>query len=234
MKQTKLTDRGISQKRIDLNSRESHPVRSNASLGGNVQSVLATNTALLKQPRRSNASNIIRENAKNSVSIKKEPLSASKVGARRAEERNHLNALEKQIQQQKNTITQLEQSINMSRSEDEAVAPKEFKTKAKREKISPKKALLRKQLKIQLKAQRELLKVQQQIFEQANRAQSEILKLMAALGTDDEVSEDETSNETDEDEEMSEEFVEKPEESANNTKLTFFVEEEGEFVSNSC
>lgn len=63
------------------------------------------------------------------------------------------------------------------------------KPKGKKTKLSPGKAFLREQLRIQMEAQRQLLQVQQQIFEKANKAQDDIYKLIAKLGDDDDSSE---------------------------------------------
>lgn len=90
--------------------------------------------------------------------------------------------------------------------------------KSKKSKQSPKKSLLREQLKRQLEEQRKLLKVQQEIFEKANKTQDDIYKLLAKLGDDDDddeendYGEEETElEEVEEEEIVEEEYLENEE-----------------------
>lgn len=71
----------------------------------------------------------------------------------------------------------------------------------KKSSISPSKAALRDQLKQQLEIQQQLLRMQQEIFEKANKAQSDIFKLLSELNNDsDEIQEEDS--ELEEEEEM--------------------------------
>lgn len=87
-----------------------------------------------------------------------------------------------------------------------ANAPKS--QRSKKAKQSPKKSILREQLKQQLEEQRKLLKVQQEIFEKANKTQNDIYELLAKLGDD----EDEQADAVDTEEEAAEEEEEEAEE----------------------
>lgn len=80
-----------------------------------------------------------------------------------------------------------------------ANAPKS--QRSKKAKQSPKKSILREQLKQQLEEQRKLLKVQQEIFEKANKTQNDIYELLAKMGND----EDEQADAVESEEEAAEE-----------------------------
>lgn len=84
---------------------------------------------------------------------------------------------------------------------------KNDKQNRKRAKVSPKKQLLREQLKQQLAAQQKLLQVQQEIFEKTTKAQQDIFNLIAKLGDSDNddvnnTEDDEEENDDDEEEEV--------------------------------
>lgn len=64
--------------------------------------------------------------------------------------------------------------------------------KVSKTKVSPNKSLLREQLKSKLAAQQKLLRMQQQIFEQANKAQNDILRMINDL---DQINSDDSENE---------------------------------------
>lgn len=105
-----------------------------------------------------------------------------------------LTSYQKQIQQQEEALHQVEEQVNRS----SVIRNKLQKRKAygKKLKTSPKKSLLREQLKLQLETQRELLRVQQEIFEKANKAQNDIFKLISVLDDDDDDSDGEEENGT--------------------------------------
>lgn len=99
------------------------------------------------------------------------------------------------IQQQRETLRLMEEKMNKTTG----VRNKVLKKKSP-EKKSRTKTLLREQLKLQLETQRELLRVQQEIFEKANKAQSDIFKLISVLGDEDD--DDEDDEEVEEEDEI--------------------------------
>lgn len=116
------------------------------------------------------------------------------------------------LNEQQNELKQ----INQKQARQAVAAKKTLATniakssKNKRVKISPKKTLLREQLKQQLEEQRKLLKVQQEVFEKANKTQNDIYELLAKLGDDDNDDEDDDedvddSNQDNDDDEMEDE-----------------------------
>lgn len=111
-----------------------------------------------------------------------------------------LDTYQKQIKLQRNALEKVEEQVQRSTVLQKTIEKKKIgkRLQGKKSKLSPTKLLLREQLKIQLEAQQELLRVQQQIFEKANKAQSDIFKLIAELGVDDEDDDDDDDGELDE------------------------------------
>lgn len=125
-----------------------------------------------------------------------------------------LSSYQKKIQQQKDALSRVEEKVKRSSAVRGKLQPK--KVTGKKSKNSPKKSLLREQLKLQLETQRELLRVQQEIFEKANKAQNDIFKLISVLGDDDEDSEEEEKEADEEEEEEAEGDEEEEEEMEEN------------------
>lgn len=135
-----------------------------------------------------------------------------------------LTSYQMKIQQQKDALNQVEEKVRRSTVGRSKVLKKV--PPGKRAKNSPKKSLLREQLKLQLETQRELLRVQQEIFEKANKAQNDIFKLISVLGDDDEESDEEDEPEEEEEEEDEQEEGEHANSKVHSTEKSELLETE--------
>lgn len=132
-----------------------------------------------------------------------------------------LTSYQKKIQQQKEALHKVEEKVNRSSGVRSKIQKK--KSPGKKSKNSPKKSLLREQLKLQLETQRELLRVQQEIFEKANKAQNDIFKLISVLGDDDD--DEDSDEEAEEEAEVEEEEEADQEEIAATPKYLSAIKE---------
>lgn len=124
---------------------------------------------------------------------------------------NHMGNIKKECnviehaQKQIETSAQLQQ--NLSTATQDLIKTVDYVTLGKqiKSKAGPKKQLLREKLKAQLKVQKELLEVQQEIFLKANQAQNNILQLIADLETDEGAAEDEEEDQEQQQQQQEEE-----------------------------
>lgn len=121
------------------------------------------------------------------------------------EQQENVVVYDTDVQTQKNVLqrvkVQVEQTNEMRKALEHHKKIIETKKQKKlNKKLSPNKLSLREELKSKLAAQQELLRMQQQIFEQANKAQSDILKMIGDLEQmdSDEEEENQVQNEADE------------------------------------
>lgn len=97
---------------------------------------------------------------------------------------------QKQIQLQQDALVKVQEQADRT-----STIQNQLKASKKKSSISPSKSALREQLKKQLEIQQQLLRMQQQIFEKANQAQSDIFKLLSELNEDSDANEEEETEE---------------------------------------